>query len=1023
MPRWDSCSEPGRGRRARAGGPRGWWALVWCSATLAGVAPGAARDARAQWDRPPEAGGRTASLGQPPRWHWHAGLGAGAFLEGSSHQVLVRASVGGARDLLSPVVGVASIGVEAYAGGRGAVTDGGARAILRVPYLSLGPGADYNLRDGRLDFLVTAYSPVRRGGLVAPGGLLRLDWYPLRGHSFTLGLSVPLGDPLAGRTRPIRDYVVVAADFQPLVPYRVDDPALAAVLDSLRTSAEWIRRIVVPFLDQDGRRAGVAVARTRRYLQELQAHFAVRSAEQEVRHFHAQLVHAFDRAAGGRTADALARAAREVLLDEVILPYNSLLGRKKRGDTVEELGTAARGRFSRWVVSSGLVPVERTDAVLYVFQRLTRIMDDVRRTAAREWDDARLAWLPLQYALLPEDHDEQAELDGLLERATGARFSDDNRILYVANLQFHAELLRTIRETQQYHVLWVHDFPALNADGVPDWAALAQVVDGYLTTLAERVEAYDSTGTLPTYFIFLDQHYYEQRKSRLLMTVLEDPLAATVRLPRDARGDVQRLRQALDRLRGAVRASHVLQAEARQYGAAWLRNRIQVHVNVTNRADPSFWGGGVVASVFGYPDNVMRDHRKLAFRDVSEADPFAGTAILTGMGVGEHYLGPSWEDRSLAVTGPALLELRRAARELLLSQGMTAADLPVLLRAGPPGGAPPPVPRVPADGFDARALTLVNGTGYLGKPLNVAKAVLYSLLPRGAVIKIPDSLWNSTFYASLLVGACARGATVSIIAPAAGNAPSSGFPQMARAHELLTRLLLARRELADAIAGAGGELRAGLYALEVDRRGFASRADTWARRVAEDSVLRAVLPYSGAVLAAVADAGSAARDTDGAARQDSGGVEPPKLHQKVQYFASRSLWNAIASAPEWPEFMATYLRYREATYSTATDAADARRFPAELEAIARRIFARAGGIAGAAGYAIVGSQNQDYRGMFMDGEVAVLFGGAQALMPLVDLVFLEGTVTWLDDQATLDRWLPPVGELKRRFGRVAKDAV
>jgi len=36
-------------------------------------------------------------------------------------------------------------------------------------------------------------------------------------------------------------------------------------------------------------------------------------------------------------------------------------------------------------------------------------------------------------------------------------------------------------------------------------------VDGYLAALAERIEAYDSTGTLPSYFIFLDQFYYEER--------------------------------------------------------------------------------------------------------------------------------------------------------------------------------------------------------------------------------------------------------------------------------------------------------------------------------------------------------------------------------------------------------------------------------------------------------------------------------------------------------------------------------
>ena len=61
--------------------------------------------------------------------------------------------------------------------------------------------------------------------------------------------------------------------------------------------------------------------------------------------------------------------------------------------------------------------------------------------------------------------------------------------------------------------------------------------------------------------------------------------------------------------------------------------------------------------------------------------------------------------------------------------------------------------------------------------------------------------------------------------------------------------------------------------------------------------------------------------------------------------------------------------------------------------------------------------------MFMDGEIGVLFTGAQSLVPLVDLVFMAGTVTWVDDQATLDRLLPPVGELMRRIARITKDGV
>src|SRR6185436_19234914 len=103
----------------------------------------------------------------------------------------------------------------------------------------------------------------------------------------------------------------------------------------------------------------------------------------------------------------MAQGCREILLHDVLLPYDALLGRKKKGDTVRELGIAARGRFGRWLATDDRVAVARREAVLFTFQAVTNILDDLRRIAAREWDDPRLVWLPLQLALLPEDTDEQ----------------------------------------------------------------------------------------------------------------------------------------------------------------------------------------------------------------------------------------------------------------------------------------------------------------------------------------------------------------------------------------------------------------------------------------------------------------------------------------------------------------------------------------------------------------------------------------------------------------------------------------
>ncbi len=981
---------------------------------------GAAAGARAQTVRAPEVGGRTVSLGQPLLWHWQLGLGGGAYLGGASQDLMIRAWGGGYRASMNPVTKLVEFGLEGYVGARGSKADAGARALLQVPYLSTGVGPDYNIRSGRLDLLLTVHTPVRRGGFLTRGTMLRLDYYPTLGHSFLLGVSAPLHDPLAGRNRPIQDYVVVAAPFHTPAAHVPANVVLHAELDSMAESATWVRRLVVPFLDQDGRNAKVALARTDRYLADLRSHLAIRGAEEEVRFFHAQMEHAFTVAAGSAAAGReLARNGRQILLDEVLIPYDALLGRKKHHDTLKALGVAARGRFSRWVTSSGLVPADRMEDVLFVFERLTDILETQRSEASKAWDDPRLVWLPLQYGLLPEDHDEQAELDALLERVTGTQFTEHNRLTYVANLQFHWELLRMIRETRAYHVLWVHDFPALTDKGTLDEASLAQVVDGYLTTLAERVEAYDSMRALPLFFIFHDQHYYEGRKSRLLMTILEDPLRADGHL--GSASDAARLGHALDRLRDAVRHSRLLQAEAREYGDAWLHNRIKVHVNITNRVDASFWSGGLISSVFGYPDDVMRDHRKIAFRDVSEDDPYGGVGILTGMGVGEHYLGPGWDDRSLLLQGPVLLQLKQAARELLTSQGIAAEDIPAPLRAAPRAALAASMPVSPdAVLFHTRAMALVNETGYLAKSLNAAKALLYSLMPAGSVITVPDALWNATFYGSLLVGASLRGVRVLIIAPASANAPSGGFPQLMRAHELFTRLLLVRGELGGAIERAGGALHTGLYALPVDTSGFASREDRWARQVSESPFLKKLMPFAPGLVPLVADAGrrSQGPPTPG----DSSGQ--PKLHQKVQFLATGEFWSTVTAAPQWPRFMSTYLRYRGATYAPgSSEQAGARALTDSLELIAEQILSTGPETAKAASYAMVGSQNQDYRGIFMDGEVAVVFTGATSLVPLVDLVFMVGTVTWVDDRATLDRLLPPVGELRRRIARIAKDGV
>jgi len=92
------------------------------------LSSGAAAGVRSQNVRAPELGGRTASLGQPLRWHWQLGLGAGAYLGGTANDLMIRAWGGGYRASMNPVTKLIEFGLEGYVGASGSKADAGTRA-------------------------------------------------------------------------------------------------------------------------------------------------------------------------------------------------------------------------------------------------------------------------------------------------------------------------------------------------------------------------------------------------------------------------------------------------------------------------------------------------------------------------------------------------------------------------------------------------------------------------------------------------------------------------------------------------------------------------------------------------------------------------------------------------------------------------------------------------------------------------------------------------------------------------------
>lgn len=981
--------------------------------------------------RLPSDGGTTFSLGQPGAWQASIGGATGVGRRDGNAIGIAEARIGVYREFLNRALGLGGAQLEVYGGTLDAGANGGMRARIVSPFLRLGVGVDYSGLDRQVRPILSFNWPGRRGGLFHDGSQLRLDYRSGSERVLTLGIESPLGRRIPlGTTRPLRDRVLLSERRAPYARLPTKRPEVPAALAEAREAALQMQRLTVPWLDHKGGGGRASDAAVLARLRDIARAAEGTTLEQETRRFHHAIERAFalvlgtpgDRIASG-VGRQVAQQARAVLLDEVLLPYDRLLGQNKESDTLREYAVLASGLFLRWLHVESSVPRERVDDVLGVFVGLLDIAEEVRATAHHDWQGSRFVWLPLQLAILPEEHDSQAEIDALVDRASGERITDGNDVTYVINEQFQYQLSRTIRDARQYHVLWTHDFRGIDSRGDPDEMSFRHVLRSYLAAMISRVRAYDSTGVFPSYLIILDEWFYRNNRGSLWMNLLERPLRHEVQLPARFAAWQDSLHAAQDSLRLAIAQSSLLSAQRAQYGEAWLHNLVKVHVNITNTNDPTFWSWQV-ATAFPVPDTWMRDHRTLVFYDITERDLYRGESIVTGAGIGEHYANLSWEDRSLLVRGPANVALKTAARELLLSQGVTPERIPAVLRAEPRAlDYDAQVARVRhIGGRPLRAVLLQNRTGYDTKSINVTKAVLYSLMPPGSVIKIPDSLWNGTFWGAMLTGCAMRGVRVLVIAPTLANAPARAFGSLVRSRELLWRLLMAERVLGPIIQANGGLLKVGLYASDIPVSDVPKKILAVRATLSQHAWLRDLFAFPPSVFTGLEQIAQTYGQLPTPVREgpEFEASQRPPLHLKANFMASREAWDVMART-DWVDMTREFVPRRMAQLESRGAAVAAfEDYPDARIDIGGEVVQRwYDGLAPSARdrvifYTMLGSANQNDRSMVSDGEAVVMLAGWPSVTATIDLISLIGQSRWISDPAELDALLPPRGTMATR---------
>jgi hypothetical protein len=1016
-------------------------ARIFClCATLLALAAGP--PLRAEDSGWPERGEEVKSMGLHSKYKPYFG----ALLKWDRREETTRGGgellLGVYRDIGNPNMGIGLMG-EAYAAAVERELDGGLRGFFSVKTFLLSVGADYSTRDERIRFLWSIQIPIWRKGPIQRGGDYRFDVISGRRRSFNFGIMTPLRQPYMAETRPRLAHAAL-----PPRPGRTSEKPyhLSAereeILEKVSESAEAISVFTSPFMDRKRTKDEDGFKKFREDLHQFRTRYYAKSDEfpdghtfaAEIDSYHRSLGRAFSLAAGDETAGAeMAARAKEILLDEVVVPYNRLLGQWKANDSLLGFGAHAEKRFSAYLDEETGLSQERREAAGYVFHRLVEIMEEDRARQRKVWQTPRVVWLPLHFVLALEDHDTQSEVNAVLEKFIEHEFTTGNDVHYIINEQFQWELYRMIREAEDYHVLWIHDYKGVNAAGTPDTVGYEMTTEGYMKALIDRVRRFDETGKMPTYIIILDEFYFAVNDGELWLKLLADPLEHRLGLPRGFEDWEDNIRSLQEELRTAVADSRELQAGLSVYGKRWLYNKIKVHVNITNPSDLSFRASHLF-DYFPYaPDNVMRDHRKISFYDITELDPGRGESIFTGMGVGEHYAGPTWDDRAILVRGPAALQARDAAREVLLTQGFKPAEIPPCLRpVSRPADYDDKVRELVARGWRHHALQAHNATGYFHpKHANLVKAVLYNIMPNGSHMYIPDSLWNSPFWGGMLIGAAFRGCKVFVIAPSLENAPSSGVPQMSRANELFTKFVVVQDEMAGDIAYAGGMFKTGVYNLDLHVGDQLALAKAMQERVAEIPWFDEIAPFHPSVSGVLPELVEHLESQGYEATYIIGDVEKrkPKLHLKTQFFASQQAITDLLAVEGWRNLILGYFEARAEQTQHRGEYVDAKRLRAKLSENVAQIDAALAETYSPEDfekmvlYLTVGSHNQNYRGKFMDGEVLYVVARSGALLAYLDFLTILGLTTWVESVGELQELMPRYGGFKEWLGRWLKDAL
>jgi hypothetical protein len=390
----------------------------------------------------------------------------------------------------------------------------------------------------------------------------------------------------------------------------------------------------------------------------------------------------------------------------------------------------------------------------------------------------------------------------------------------------------------------------------------------------------------------------------------------------------------------------------------------------------------------------------------------------------------------MLIRGPAIVEIKRPAKELCLSQGFKEHEVPMYLRDRPlPSDYDEQLQRLYDRGWRSSVMILMNDTGYGEKKATVQRAVMYNLAPKASVLLAMDSLWLSDVWAAMFISAALRGAHVYAVAPSPANAPASSDLILFLMRENLDLLFRAGEYFKEDLDAVDGAIHVGLYNHDYGSDDPVARASTFLAKAEQRPFITEDFPFQPDVYDVVREFVNDVRRV-GKER----GIEVtrdeevrPFLHMKTQFFATE-VGLDILRQKDWAPIVKRFGEIRLKQYlgeenpgmtpRALVDIDSTTGLPKLLVQFDNYLTEHRPDDRDNMMYAFtIGSMNQDRRGMLSDGEVLAVLGGYTALIGVVDMFGLATSATWPETQEEFDALFPEprIGTRAKRLGRYLQD--